>query len=139
MHRTAWHTWVPPLITRLLLPLARPLTPVLVPHLRVAPGRAGRKVEQRRDLREEVSLIDLMPTTAGVRVKVSLESGVPGAVEMFDVSGRLVQKTPWAVSTGRVRFMRLDLSGLSAGIYFARARRGSGEQVGMARKVVIVR
>ena len=82
--------------------------------------------------------LDRIPTSGSVMTGVSLKIGRPGAIEIYNVSGRLVRRITWA-GVGKVHLMQLDVSGLPGGVYMARARDERGWQVGAVRKLVVLR
>jgi hypothetical protein len=83
--------------------------------------------------------LDRMPTSSNLVTRVSLKIGRAGAIEIFNVSGRLVRRFPWAAGVSKVRLIQLDVRSLPGGVYMARARDEGGRQVGAVRKLVVLR
>jgi len=75
------------------------------------------------------------PVTSGMNVEFSLPGVAPGALQLFDVSGRCIRSISLSALPAGVHVR--DLLGgnaVAAGVYFIRLRHGSGE----ARQRVIV-
>jgi len=83
--------------------------------------------------------VNPLPASSRISIRLYAPPSSAGEVDVYTISGRLVQRARWIQSNAALRTVKVDVTGLPNGVYFAAARGSDGRTIGRARKLVVVR